>query len=348
MYLEPSDKDLFFKLYFDLLYCVNIKHKIVKHFGDSRFPKIVDSGDANLVREKLFENPKWIDEYLNKYGDEFTEEERNILVSWRDYYIRDTFIVIKYLTKYSVFMHETDKGDNKLYGITGLNHPFAELFDKNDLPILVAALLLPFKNKIIYDGLVSAFNVRIGPNMRKSMNESYRISKEKYGIIERLPFDDSAPRAVVKTRPKTAPAKPIQQKDEKYQEIADIINRFCEEELDAEFTEVCLFVLGKLRRKRPSPLTGGKANTWACGIVYAVCSNNFVFDRSQSYYMPAQDIADWFDLSKSTAQSKASEINKLLKISIFSPEYVIARAREQINGLQNMMRETDNILKLFE
>ena len=348
MYLEQSDRNLFFRLYFDLLHCFNIKHKIVKRFGDGRFPKSVDSGDVFQVREKLFENPEWIDEYIQKYGGDFTEEERGIIESWRDNFIKDNFIVIRYLAKYSVFMRETEKDDTKLYGIIGLNHPFAELFDKNALPIMVKALLLPFKDKIIYDGLINAYNVRIGPNMRGRMNESYKISKEKYGVIEKLPFDESAPRAVVKTRPKKATAGTMQQNDKKYQEIAEIFTRFCDEKLDKEFTDVCLFVLEKLYRKRPSPLTGGKANTWACGITYAVCSNNFVFDREQSYYMPAKDIADWFNLSKSTAQSKAAEINKMLDISYFKPEYVIASLQEHTNDLLNMLREADEFGKLFE
>jgi len=104
-------------------------------------------------------------------------------------------------------------------------------------------------------------------------------------------------------------------------EIAEIIESFCDENLNDEYKEICLRALQKLCRKRPSPLTSGKARTWACGIVYAIGSNNFIFDKSQPLSMTATAIAEWFGLSKSTAGSKAAEINKLLNLSYFNTEF---------------------------
>jgi len=57
--------------------------------------------------------------------------------------------------------------------------------------------------------------------------------------------------------------------------------------------------------------------------VYAIGSNNFIFDKSQTLNMTAAEIADWFGLSKSTAGNKAAEINNTLKISYMSPEYCL-------------------------
>lgn len=111
----------------------------------------------------------------------------------------------------------------------------------------------------------------------------------------------------------------------RYTEIAGIIEDFCFEKLDGEFEELCLRALAKLCRKRPSPLVSGKAYTWACGIVYAIGSNNFIFDRSQPFYMPAAEIAQWFGLSKSTAGNKAAQINKLLDISYFNTDFLLKR-----------------------
>ena len=346
MHLDAQEKGLFFKLFFDLLYCANKKHRIVTDFGDGRYPKSVDKQKAYQIREKLFENPGWFDEYLHDYGDELPEDERGILISWRDHFIADKFFVMRNLAKYSVFMSSGDENTTRLYGITGLTHPFADFFDRNTLPVVIDALILPFKGKIIYDGLFSTYHMSIGPNMRGELNWLYKTSKEKFGIIESLPFDNTAPCAVKKTVPKKSTAKPIQQKDEKYNVIAEAMIHFCNKKLTPEFTEVCLFVLEKLRRKRPTPLSGGKANTWACGIVYAVASNNFVFDKSQPYYMTAQDIADGFGLSKSTAQSKAAEINKVLNISYLSPNYVIDSLRGHSNKMLNMIRTAEKMRRL--
>ena len=134
----------------------------------------------------------------------------------------------------------------------------------------------------------------------------------------------------------------------KYQEIAEAITRFCVAELNAEFKEVCFFVLEKLRRKRLTPLISGKANTWACGIVYAVCSNNFVFDRSKPYYMSAQDVAGWFNLPIRTAQNKSAEIKKMLKISHYTPEYVIASLQDHTRSLIEIERSINLFRKILK
>jgi hypothetical protein len=110
---------------------------------------------------------------------------------------------------------------------------------------------------------------------------------------------------------------------ERYTEIAEIIGSFCDEKLNDEYKEICLKALAKLCRKRPSPINTGKANTWACGIVYAIGSNNFIFDKSQPLSMTATEIAGWFGLAKSTAGSKAAEINKLLKLSYVNTEFML-------------------------
>ncbi len=343
MYLNDQERATFFKLFFDLLYCVNKEHKIIRGFGNERHPKSVDSQKAYQVRVKLFENPAWIEDYIQKYGAELTKGEREILLSWRHYFVMDQFVVMRHLAKYSVFMTFGDEDTTRLYGITGLNHPFADFFAKSDLPVMVDALILPFGDKIIYDGLFSSHNIGFGSGIRNSFTEQYNISKAKFGIIGQLPFDDSNPKEVSTPAPKKSVKATPGESREKADAIAPLITRFCEEKLGAEFTDVCLFALEKLRRKRPSPLLKGKANTWACGIVYAIASNNFVFDKSQLYFMTVQEIADGFGLSKSTAQNKSAEINRLLDISYFSPEYMIDSIRESQEGLFNTMKEMEDL-----
>ena len=110
---------------------------------------------------------------------------------------------------------------------------------------------------------------------------------------------------------------------EKYDSIAPIITEFCSEYLNDEYAEVSLRMLEKLCRKRPSPLLSGKPNTWACGIVYAVGSTNFLFDKSQTPHMRAAKLAELFYLSPSSAGNKAGEIRKIFNISVFDPEWTL-------------------------
>ena len=81
------------------------------------------------------------------------------------------------------------------------------------------------------------------------------------------------------------------------------------------YEELCLKVLQKLCRKRPSPIATGRIHTWACGIVYAIGRINFIFDRSQLLNLTAEELAAGFGIAKSTAGNKATEVEKLLKLS---------------------------------
>lgn len=102
---------------------------------------------------------------------------------------------------------------------------------------------------------------------------------------------------------------------EKYGGIASLIAEFCDDRLNDEYKGLCLRLLEKLCRKRPSPLLKGREETWAAGIVYAVAANNFIFDKANPYSMTAQDIADGFNLSAATAGNKASQLRRMFDIS---------------------------------
>ena len=108
-----------------------------------------------------------------------------------------------------------------------------------------------------------------------------------------------------------------------YEAISKMISDFCRERLNEEYEELCLKALAKLCRKRPSPLLKGRVNTWAAAIVYAVGSANFIFDKSNPHYTPAEDIAGAFGISKTTAANKAADIRKMLKIDIFNSEWTL-------------------------
>lgn len=97
--------------------------------------------------------------------------------------------------------------------------------------------------------------------------------------------------------------------------------------LDEEYKELCLHALEKLCRKRPSPLTTGRATTWAAGIVYAIGSANFIFDKSQPIHYTDKELAEPFGVGASTAASKGGEIKKMLRIDRFNAEWILPSLR---------------------
>ena len=330
MNLSQADIELFFKLWYALIWNVNQKHRIVPKFKRPVYgDRSITAEPIYAVRNKLWENPQWIDEFLRYNASaELTETERAIIAGWRDHFVKGDFIVVRHLANYSVFM-PTDN-NQKLYGVCGISDPIKVTLPL-PIPFLVGAVLLPFKGKIICDGLFAPYSISLGKNIKDDLRMTYAEVKKSIGIIEVLgePPVLAAPPAA-KTPPPPKPVPPaVDTKGvnvpkamfARYMEVAEIIESFCDKKLTAEYKEICLRALQKLCRKRPSPVAAGKARTWACGIVYAIGAANFIFDRSQPDYMPASEIAEWFGLSKSTAGNKAAEINKLLNISYYNTEF---------------------------
>ena len=65
-----------------------------------------------------------------------------------------------------------------------------------------------------------------------------------------------------------------------YGRITALTDAFCDARLDEEYRDLCRKLAAALARKRPSPLERGKPEVWACGIVHALGSANFLFDKS--------------------------------------------------------------------
>ena len=109
----------------------------------------------------------------------------------------------------------------------------------------------------------------------------------------------------------------------RYDEIVAATDAFCKEHLNAEYAQVCRQMAATLARKRPSPLLGGRPNTWAAAIVHTVGSVNFLFDKTQDPHMRADDLAALFGLSKSTVGNKSKQIKDILDISIFDTNWTL-------------------------
>ncbi len=110
--------------------------------------------------------------------------------------------------------------------------------------------------------------------------------------------------------------------------IEPLITDYCNQYLNDEYRELCLHLLKKLCRKRPSPLLAGRKNTWAAAIIYAITTNNFIFDKSQPIHLTADELCTPFGLSKSTVSNKAREIRDMFNITYLNPEWQLTYLAE--------------------
>ncbi len=98
------------------------------------------------------------------------------------------------------------------------------------------------------------------------------------------------------------------------EQIVAVTDAVCEHHLDAEYAELSRRLVGRLARKRPSPLVRGDLRIWGAGVVYAVGQANFLSDPAQSPHATADQLSDWLGVKKTTMANKAAMIRDLLKL----------------------------------
>ena len=108
-----------------------------------------------------------------------------------------------------------------------------------------------------------------------------------------------------------------------YDAITALTDGFCQEMLNEEYADMCRLMTAKLCRKRPSPLSSGRAKNWAAGIVHAIGTVNFAFDKSLTPHITIPDISDYFDVGKSSPASKSKVIRDLFNIGLMEPEWTL-------------------------
>lgn len=184
MKLSMEEVELFYKLYHSLLAYVNKKFDIVKGINSlsdfNRFPM----EEINKIKDKLYKHPELIDSFVIENPLNLSSDELKIISSWKNF-VKGKFLVFRYLKKYTIFLELEDP--LKAYGVLALTSTFEEILGPY-LPIMVEAVLLPFNNKIIYDGSLIAYRITFSSNIRRTFNDAYQKAKSRFGIITSLPF----------------------------------------------------------------------------------------------------------------------------------------------------------------
>lgn len=118
--------------------------------------------------------------------------------------------------------------------------------------------------------------------------------------------------------------------------VVETTDRFCAEHLDLEYAELCRRLIGRLARKRPSPLASGDVKIWAGAVLHAIGSLNFLFDRTQHPHLTASELFRLVGVSQATAGKRSREIRQLLRLTHFDPELSRRQIAEE-SPLRNLV-----------
>ena len=76
--------------------------------------------------------------------------------------------------------------EDKVYCVFGLTQSLDKETGYASLPLYVDTVLLPFKGKIVYDGLLNYRNTSFGGSIKRSLKEVYMRAKQNNRIIDSL------------------------------------------------------------------------------------------------------------------------------------------------------------------
>lgn len=177
MTLTDIEYKTFLRTHLDLLFYVGQKSKIIS--DNMNFEKFADLNFTIKLkcRDILLYDKTILDDYIKANFDNFKTEQISILTGFKKTITSD-FVIFKCLTNNAIFI---DTKDNQFYAVKALGDSFNHFF--NRFPVLVQTTLLPFNDKIVYDGFIKPTGVYFGSGMKSTMNKDYKLAKNNNQIL---------------------------------------------------------------------------------------------------------------------------------------------------------------------
>ncbi len=193
MKLSPEDVALFFKLMWPLQLYVNRQRNILPGVDTIEAYVKRSQDDKFQVRNNLYEHIDLLDGFVAQNPAHLSADELAIVQSWKRFVAGD-FYIERFLKSGAILITASDPP--RVYTVLGLTQSLEEILAyAYRPPIMVKAVLLPFKGRIIHDGLLHAYSIFFGSGIRGDLREIYMTAKQKGNIIETLdPEPEAQPR----------------------------------------------------------------------------------------------------------------------------------------------------------
>lgn len=104
-------------------------------------------------------------------------------------------------------------------------------------------------------------------------------------------------------------------------ELLRLTAGFCTAHLNDEYTQLCRKLIEKGGRKRTVPFASGQPASWAAGVVHAICTVNFAFDKTQNPNVTSGMISQHFGVSQNTASQKSKALRDMFNMEYWDPEF---------------------------
>jgi len=187
MNLSTAESQRFYRIWWSLLSYVNGQTNFVDDFPKNPPIDSVKVQDAWKIRNALWESPDYLQSFVEHNPDGLPESDLALAASWSER-VSGSFYVMRHLKKHSIFLMQSNQP--VAYGVVGIVSPIEDCLHSPP-PVLIKAVLLPYEDRIIYDGLFSSYSISFGSGIRKSLNQDLKRATELKGLITSLEHDES-------------------------------------------------------------------------------------------------------------------------------------------------------------
>lgn len=208
MLLSPDDAKDFFRLQASLmnfLLAPRSQRKGARSAVDYKKLGIQDRFDLHRRFAKNAERE--IEAYLSANPDHLPAADLAEIAAWKDV-IDGKFLFLRQLKNHHVMIELSKKP--RIFLVLGLTQPLEAIL-RQPLPAIGETTLLPFRGKIVCDGVISSPRIAIGNQLRKDYNEFYQTAKKKGELISELGVSPKVRKApAAKKASAKKPANPLE------------------------------------------------------------------------------------------------------------------------------------------
>ena len=173
MLLSPDDAALFYRAWSALLTWVNDRRSIAPRFARPTPEHPLDPSLANKIKDVVWAEDALREEFLAEGSADLGPEERDLVASWT-HRVSGNFVILKHLQKHSVFLKED------AYGVLGIYTPLEMMFPS--VPVFFEAVLIPFRDVIITDGLLRSPGYTSHLRRRRSPDVERTVQRSAGGV----------------------------------------------------------------------------------------------------------------------------------------------------------------------
>lgn len=181
MRLPPDQAQRFLHLYMGLIGWCMRRRDPKSAIRDVATFRSASMDDKIAARDRMLDDPGVIAEYVAENPNRLGPEDLAQVDAWR-VFRRGDVIVLRDLKRHTIVVDWSNPPI--VYGVLSLTQELVELFPL-PLPVLAHAVLLPWRDAIVCDGLVRFSNVYLGRGLRRELADAYREAKAR-GLVTSL------------------------------------------------------------------------------------------------------------------------------------------------------------------